>query len=206
MEASWELFDFFFDLVGYFNAFDKALEGFLGLVWEGLFATSQEDFCLYFIALAKELLCLTLFEEEIMCISTESDANAFGLNFLLLGLGLLDLLGLLVLELSVLEDAADRRLGLWGYLNQIHLLFFRDSECFGYIYLSVINIVGINQKHARNTNLFVNAQSRDNFNFGPWPAKSSTSDMREIKAKNAKCKAQNMGRVLHFSLCVLVWS
>jgi hypothetical protein len=180
MEAGREPFDVFFHLIRNSDALDEGLERFFGFVWQSLFAAAQKDFHLNLVAFAEEFLRLSLFELEIVSIGTEADANTLSLYLFLFGFSLLYLLGLLVLELTVIEDTAHRWLSLRRNLNQIQFLLSRQVEGIGYGYFAMIDTVSINKKNPGNTDLLVHAEARNDFNFGPRAAESSTSNRGKL--------------------------
>lgn len=122
-------FDFLFDFVGCGECRHECLECRLRLVRHGFLTTTQEYLYLYFVTFAEELLRLFFLEEEIMFVGAQTEAYALGIDFFLLGLRFLFLLCLLVLELAVIHDTADRRFRLRRDFDEIESCLLRDGEC-----------------------------------------------------------------------------
>lgn len=180
MEPRGEPFYVFFDGIRDGNGFQEILQGHTGFVGRRLLPAAEQNLRFDLVSLGEEFLGLGALELQIVAVRAQSDADSLGFDFLLLGLLLADLLGLLILELSVIKDAADGRLGLRGYLYQIELLLFGEQYGVGYGYGRVVFPVGIDETHERCADLFIDPQPRDNFDFWSRSAKFSPSDMRGL--------------------------
>lgn len=118
-ESSRCALDLFFEFVGDGEAFEKGGQILFGFVSHRFLPTMQHDFDSYFVSLRHEFLSLRFLEEEIVGVGPETDANALDIDFLLLRFGLLLLLGLLVYELAVVGEFADRGLRERGNFDEV---------------------------------------------------------------------------------------
>lgn len=141
------------------DAFQELIEIFLGLVVHGLFATAEHDFDAYLAAFLQELLRLGFLEEEVMRIRPETDADALGLDFLLLGLLLLFLLGLAILELAEVSHFADRRHRERGDLHEIRFLFPGQGQSGCNIHCAVVFTIDIYDYDLRRKDLLVDTRT-----------------------------------------------
>ena len=177
MESCRESFYVFFDSIRDSNRFEEILQGHAGFFRCRLLPAAQQDLCFHLVSLGQELLRLRPLELEIVAVGAKTDADSLGLDFFLLRCLLADLLGLLILELSVIQDTAYRRLGLRRYLHQIQFLLLGDRERVDDGDGRVIHSVGIDKPHERDADLLVDAQPRYNLDFWPRSAEFSPSDM-----------------------------
>ena len=121
-------FDFFFETMGDRDALDEFYQAQSCFFLHGLFSTTEYYFEFNFVALGEEFLGLCFLEEEIVASGAEADADAFGFYFALLSFLLLFLLGLAVLEFTIVSNLAYRRLGQGGYFHQVSFLFLGQGN------------------------------------------------------------------------------
>lgn len=130
-ESSRCTLDLFFEFVRDREAFEKGIQVFLGFVGHRFLAAVEYDLDSHFVSFRHEFLSLRFLEEEIVGVGAETDADAFDVDFLLFRFGLLLFLGLLVYELAVVGELADRGLGERGDLDEVGfaLLCELESRC-----------------------------------------------------------------------------
>ena len=90
------------------DGFDERFEIGSSFIAHSFLATTEHHLNFDFVTLGHEFFSLGFFEKEIMFLGTITKPNAFGLNFLLFGFGLLSLLGLVILKLAVITETTDR--------------------------------------------------------------------------------------------------
>lgn len=181
MESGRESFYVFFDSIRDSNRFEEILQGHAGFFRCRLLSAAQQDLRFHLVSLGQELLRLRPLELEIVAVGAKTDADSLGLDLLLFGGLLTHLLGLLILELSVVQDTTYRRFGLRRYLHQVQFLLLGDHERVWHADRCMIHSVGIDETHERYADLLVDAQPRDNFDFRPRSAEFSPSDMIGVK-------------------------
>lgn len=96
----------------------------------GYFTPTKDKGYLGLVTLFKKASYMLDLEIQIMVIGLGSDLYLFDLYLNLFFLGLLLFFILLILELAIVHDSANRRVGGGGHLNQIQLTGFRRLQCF----------------------------------------------------------------------------
>lgn len=177
MESVGESFHVFFDREGCFYTVEKFADCISCFVGERLLATTEHDFYLYLVSAREEFFCLCSFEVEIVRVGAQTEADTFGLDFLLLALGFLFLFSLGVEVLAVVENLADRRGCLWGDFDEVELLLLGAGNCLFGRHILIDGSVCIDDKHKWHTNVLIDTCFRcfDNFRSGPSVTTSTHS-------------------------------
>ena len=96
----------------------------------GNFTSTENKGYLGLITLFEKTSYMLDLEIQVMVIGFRSDLDLFNLHLHLFLLGLLLFFVLLILELAIVHNSANRRIGGGGYLNQIQLACFCRLQCF----------------------------------------------------------------------------
>ncbi|VWX63778.1 conserved hypothetical protein [Burkholderiales bacterium 8X] len=115
----------------------------------------QRDLAL--VALFEEATDVAHLDVVVAIIGTGSELDFLDLDHLLLRLRLGGLLLLVVLELSVLDQSTDRRIGRRNNFNQIHVLLTRKTQGFGKTYHTQRLVLGPDQADFRGHDFPVKA-------------------------------------------------
>jgi len=99
------------------------------LVGTGLLTTAEQDHRLDLVAGLEEALCALALGFVIVLVDLQTETNLFEDRVRLVAPGLFGLLRSFVLELAVVHDLGDRRLGVRCNLNEIEIGFLRQADC-----------------------------------------------------------------------------
>lgn len=165
--------------VGDSEALHKIGEVFFGFVTHRFFASAEDEFDLDLVAFAHELFRLILLEEKVMFLGSIAEADAFGLNFLLLGFGLLVLFRLVILEFAVVGDATDRRHGLGRDFDEVELMLASEGDTSGWRHDTLVFTVLIDNHDLWREDLFIDpiALFDDRLWFGAMVATTTHDEL-----------------------------
>ena len=126
----------------------------------GAFPTTQEDLDADLVSLQKETVGLLLLEREVVGTGAGGDPHARGRRLVLVDAPESFLLGLLVLDLAEIRDAAHGRLRLGRDLDEIHLDLAGARDRGRDLHLAETFAVFIDNEHDRRGNPLVGAIGR----------------------------------------------
>ena len=119
------------------------------------FASAEAQRDLGLVAVLKEALQAAQFRLEVVLIRGRTELDFLDLDDFLLGLGFLSLLLLLIAELAVIHQTADRRDCVGRNLDQIHPCILSHAEGFGCADDPDLGAIDAGQSDFRNSDLTI---------------------------------------------------
>lgn len=177
IESAGEPLEFFLHAVGNGNVFQKLLKGRAGEVLVRFFTSAEKNLRLHFVSFAEKLLRLIFFEREIVLVRAQSDTDPFRFHFLLMRFVLAELLGLLIVKFSMIQNAAYGRSRFGRYFNEIESSFRRKRACLLDRHLAMTFSFFIDHDDAWCENGIVRAHLRNDVLSFWFSAESSSHDM-----------------------------